>query len=336
VVEKVVRQRVKAPPAPDARLEVPDTSDAETKRSHEPGVEAIIESPALDAATGEAVWGESSGRHPLPWGWFVLLGLVIAGAVAWSVKTILEARHEISQEQQQVVTAVSVAEATDEELARNLERLNTTVRAFCEARTPEDLAEHIRHRERVLPLMRDHYQRHPYRRMGYQRYRSVQAALLDTGRPFWIASVTIGDGSTKQLLVEETENGVFQVDWETAVTYQPMPWDDYALDRPADTLLDFRVTVVEDNFFSHEFADAERWASFRLTVPGATEFLWGYAQRGSETERIIRAVLEASGNPARPASMILRLGLPAGMASRRGVVIDKVLSPRWVFIDPPE
>lgn len=335
IVLKVVRERVKAPPVPEARLEVPDTSDAEAKRSHEPGVEAIIEAPAVDSLTGEAVWGKDEIRRPLPWGWFVLLALILAGAVAWSVHTILEAREVIIQERQEIVTALAESEATDEELADNLERLNASVRAYCEARTMEELAGVVRHRERVWPLMRDFYQRTPFQRLGYQRYRSVQATLLDSGKPFWIASVDIGDGSAKQLLVEEVGDGVFKVDWETAVTYQPMSWDDYALDRPADTLLDFRVAVVEDNFFSHEFADSNRWASFRLTVPGSTEFLWGYAPREGETEQLLRRVLEAGG-PGRPANMILRLGLPAGMASRRGVVIDKVLSTRWVFIVPPE
>jgi hypothetical protein len=145
----------------------------------------------------------------------------------------------------------------------------------------------------------------------------------------------LGDGKTKSLLVEQDGVDTFRVDWETAVIYQPMPWDAYALERPAGTTLDFRVFVEEDHFFSHEFANPELWTSFRLTAPGAEETLWGYAPKGSLLEATLRGALATNPNPTKPVSMLLRLGLPTGLSSRRGVIIEKVVSNRWLLLDPP-
>jgi len=41
-------------------------------------------------------------------------------------------------------------------------------------------------------------------------------------------------------------------------------------------------------------------------------------------------------NQGRRASIIVRLTVPDGVQSRRGVVIERVLSPRWIYLDPPD
>jgi len=73
---------------------------------------------------------------------------------------------------------------------------------------------------------------------------------------------------------------------------------------------------------------------FRLTALDSEETLFGYAAVDSLEAQTLLQLMEANGG--RKTSMILRLGIPEGLQSRRGVMIEKVISPRWIYLDPPE
>ena len=85
---------------------------------------------------------------------------------------------------------------------------------------------------------------------------------------------------------------------------------------------------------SHEFADSSRWNCYRLTALDGDETLFGYAMADSEVAKSIVNLLNQ--NQGRKTSLILRLSVPEGVLSRSGVVIEKLLSPRWIYLDPPE
>ena len=328
---RVLPERGDPRPRAEARLEVGD----DARRSHEPGVETLLAAELASMGGEEPRWIEEVAvvHAPIPWGWFVLLGLLLAGAVGWSLNYVIRADSQVKGLQLQVAQTVIGAEALDREIERSIERMEQTVRKFCEARTLDELMPLVRHPARVGPLMKAYYEETPLQPIGFRRIKDFQGAPLGTLNSFWAYKVVAGNGRTRVLMVEE-ENGEFRVDWETAMTYQPMKWDRYAAERPAGTTLDFRVNVEEDNFFSHEFADAERWRSFRLTTPGCEETLFGYAARGSVAETMLVELLKA--NPGKPAPVVLRLGLPVGLLSRRGVIIEKVMSTRWIYVTPPD
>jgi hypothetical protein len=337
VVVRLVQERVDVRPKPEARLEVPDVSDAESKRTHEPGVEVLMDAEAVEITTDEHAWGESEAkRAPLPWGWFALLGLVLVGAVVWSVIRMMDAHEKVESVKQRVEADMSGAVLADSQLQASFDRMEAVVKGFCQAATVDELARWVRHPARVRPLMERFYAAEPLKPIGYQRQKDFQGAMLGARNNFWLVKVVTGSGRTKALLVEEGDDGSFGVDWETAVVYQPMPWDKYAQDRPRGTRLDFRVHVAADNFFSHEFANADQWSCFQLNVPGAEETLWGYAAKGSEAEAILTETLKRNPEPNKPVAVALRLELPEGLKSRRGVIIERVLSTRWLFIESPD
>lgn len=333
-VVKVVQQRVPVRPVPEARLEVPEITDADNRRSFEPGLEALIETEMAEIANQERDWGQGEAvRNPLPWGWFALLGLALAGAVAWSVTRAREGGEEVQKAKEEATAAASLAATTDQEIEESLARMDKVVKAYCTARSPSEMGQWVRQPERVRLLMNRYYEEHPFKPFGYQRQVGLQMAMTGVKGDFWRVKVDRGDGGkSQQLLVEELPDGRYVVDWETQVTYQPMNWDSYARERPKGTRMDFRVVADEDQFFSHEFVDPKRWSSYRLTVPGSEETLWGYAQRGSAAEAILKRGLAAEVNANRPPEvrMLLRLVLPEGLKSRRGVIIDKVVSISWV------
>jgi hypothetical protein len=84
--------------------------------------------------------------------------------------------------------------------------------------------------------------------------------------------------------------------------------------------------------YSHEFADESKWVVYWLTARDSEEYLFGYAPRGSElAERLEKLIKDNRGYPV---ALHVRLGLPEGTTSPRGVVIKEVLSERWALVEP--
>jgi hypothetical protein len=329
-----VRLGPQVPQESPSRLEVAGRDELEL-RTHQPGIETLIEPDVFNPDLAEQTWGESSEhRLPIPWGWFVLIGLGIVAAVVWSLANLKEAEvqaHSIRSETESVLAQDEIEEAEAREL---IDRIEKTLRAYFEAATVDGLARLVRHPKRVKPLMVEHYARDPLVQSPLKSLRVLQPLTLDNRGDFWMGSVMLADARLVNLVIEIGANGDPRIDWETLVCHQPMPWDDFARQRPAGKSMDFRVYAERDNFYSHEFADQEKWLSFRLTAPGGDETLFGYVATGSEMARLLTETVAL--NPNGRASLILRLVTPHGLQSRRGVVIEKVVCSRWLYINPPD
>ena len=331
---RVVPDVVTTRPPPDARLELPDPDTVE-RRTHEPGVEVLIATEMAPHATDETHWGRTVVKPvPLPWGWFALLALVLAGAVAWSLSNVIQANRDVQGVQLEATLTLAKYEASDRELSRSLQRMEEVARQFCEARTLDELLTVVRHPARVRPLMERYYATTPLRPLGFQGKIDFLGFDLETVNTFWNFQVETSDGSAKALVIEQEPNDVFRVDWEAAVMYQPMDWDRFAEERPEGSALEFRVSVQETEFYSHEFENADHWHSFRMTTPKGAETLFGYVVRKSPVETALLKALEA--NPGKPVALTLRLGRPTGLTSRRGVIIEAIASPQWFYLTPPE
>jgi hypothetical protein len=331
---RLIPENQGARPVPAPRLEVPSVVAADNRRSHEPGVEVLIGAEDSPLLAAEEEWSKAADeRYPLPWGWFALVGLLLASAVTWSLSHVQQAEPLVAAEHKQAEAVAKETAASDRALEHVIAAMEQQVRRFCEAASIEAMLPLVRHPDQVLPLMERFYAQHPLRPLGFQQVKDFQGAMMGGTSDFWVFSVLLGNGQACNILLEQKPSGSIAVDWETVVTYQPMNWDDYARQRPADTPMEFRVAAEEDHFFSHEFADASRWASFRLTAPDAEETLFGYAARGGEVETELLALIGKSERKS--AQVILRLRLAAGTQSRRGVLIEQVMSNRWIYVDPP-
>lgn len=317
-----------------SRLDVPSRDEVEL-RTHQPDIDVLIDSAAAVSEPVEESWGGNSAmRNPIPWGWFALIGLAIAGALAWSATHWGKAEKQAEQIREET-ESVLVGEEREEHEARELvDKIEAALKSFSTTEDLDSLARQVRQPERVLPLMRKHYERHPLRINPIESVRVLQPVTLDNRTNFWIASVALLDGGKPNLMIEIDPAGNPLIDWETLVCDQPMPWDEFARERPAGKSMDFRVYVERDTFFSHEFADAGRWLCFRLTAPGGEESMFGYVLADSKEARTLLEVMQNHGSGR--TSLILRLGIPERLQSRQGVVIEKVLSTRWIYIDPPK
>lgn len=330
---------VRLGPSPDEagvnrRLSIPDKEEIEL-RTHQPGIDVLIEAETAAAENPEEKWGEETIRkNPVPWGWFVLIGLVIVGAVVWSLTRVEKAEVQAKQIRVETRSTLVDEENEEREASQLIDRIEKTMRNYFITTSVDSLARLIRHPERVTPLMRHYYGTRPIPANPLKSIKILQPLTLENRGDYWMASVALTNGKPQSLIIEIDESGNPKVDWETFVCYQPMKWDDFVSQRPAGTSMDFRVYVERDNFYSHEFSDSNQWISFRLTALDSVETLFGYIRTDNPEAAGLVNLLAQNGD--RKTTLILRLSIPEGLQSRRGVVIEKLLSPRWLYVDSPD
>ena len=325
--------KLDAPDATVRKLDFPKRQDVET-RSNEPNVEDLItvNRPTLEET--EAEWGKAAAeRRPVPWGWFVLLGLAIAGVSIWSISNVRDAEEQLDTIRLGTETILDMEQTSIVRARHQIERIHESLIAFSEAPDVETMAGVVRQPERVRPLMDDHYSRHGFEPLGRPRVEILRPLTLGQHGDFWMATVSFGQSEKRNLIIQAGAEGDARIDWETVVCYQPMPWDDYVRARPHGTTMDFRVYLEPDSLYSHEFRDSALWDCYKLTALDSEEVLFGYIRSDNPSAELFRQWFRRY--PSGPASMILRLSLPDGLTSPRGVVIDHALSVRWIYIVPP-
>lgn len=311
-------------------------SDAEVRaklktRSNEPDVGSLIE---REIFVSEDPWETSAVEvRKFPWGWVAVVACLFGGAILWSLVTLNRA-----EERQQMMTtgALSILEKKkqmDMDATYLIGALERVARNFLDSRSVEEMKNFVRHPERVGLLMEVYYEAEAPVPVRVVRMHSLQPLTIDMRATFWLVSIELEGGLQTQMLVEAVSEKEVRVDWETFVCYQPMPWDEFAQNRPGGYTGDFRVYVEKDHYYSHEFADSDKFDSYRLTALNAQEPLYGYVKRNTDEARRIADLLAGMEDAAIP--MILRLNLPKGLSSPRGVVVLEQVSPRWLLAEDP-
>lgn len=325
-VERLPGRRAQEAPA-RLESEVRETFEG---RSVEPGVEAILEQPGM-AENVELPWGGGDGRLVgVPYGWFVLIALALAGGGLWSVLSMRRGEIQLKIDHGEVRQIVEKDEEEIQSATLLVEDVERVVKEYLKADSVEELLPFVRHPERVRPMIEEAWAAEPRRPLKFLRMYSFEPATLST-RPFWVVRAEVEDGDPQVVMVEETAGNGVKVDWETHVCRQPMPWSRFATERPVGEVLDFRLWAVPDSHYSHEFSDARRWRCYRLTAKGSEEHLFGYVLAGSEAALELEGLARSAARSKAP--VMLRLRRPEGNASPRGVVIEKVVAPRWLLLD---
>jgi hypothetical protein len=317
-------------------VEEPERLESERRgtfegRSQEPGVEAILEQEEV-VENVEQPWGVRDGRLAgVPYGWFVLVVVAVAAAGVWSVNQMRKGEKEVAQRLAEV-RVMNEDDAAEDRAARELvDRIEQVVSDFLAADTVEKILPVVRHPERVKPLIEEEWKVRPKRAMKFARLITFQPASIPGGT-FWVIRAEARDAEPQNLIVEQIGDTEVRVDWETYVCYQPMDWDRYVAERPTSAM-DFRVWVTPDSHYSHEFSDAGRWRCYRLMTRGSEEHVFGYSPADSDVARELDGYFQS--NPGGKATVIVRLRVPAGSSSPNGVVIEKLVEPRWMYVTDP-
>lgn len=326
---------VKLATTPEAaqRLVVPVRDEVEM-RSNEPDIESIIDAERASLQGAEATWGQAAEeKRPLPWGWFALIGLALVGISGWALKHIIFTQDQVEIIHMEAETLLDTEQSSYESARVLIDSIESSLFAYFSASNIDEKASVVRHPERVLPLMRDHYSRHPFLRHSDPVIETLRPLTLGIHGNFWLANMQLPDGTKQNLIVQTNDEEKPLIDWETAVNYQPMAWDEYVQTRPKGTSMDFRVYLTPDNLYSHEFRDSEAWDCYMLTAHNSEEILFGYVRSDSPSAELFRTWFERHPNQRAP--MILRLTLPENITSPSGVVIEHALSVRWIYIVSP-
>jgi hypothetical protein len=301
-------------------------------RSQEPGVEAILDQEG-PVANVEQPWGIDDGRLAgIPYGWFLLIAVLLAGAGAWSIHAMHRGEESLKVHHGAILQRVDQDKIADQQAEALVEEVERVVAAYLRAETIADLLPWVRQPERVEPLIAGEWRERPKRALEFTGMTVFQPQDYG-GKSFWVVRAEVRDGEPQTLLVEQSDATGVKVDWETHVCHQPMAWDRFIDERPDDRALEFRVRVTPDSHHSHEFADSARWLCFRLTAKGSDAYLFGYALAGGAEAAFLSERCQTT--PGRVASAILRLRVPVDCKAPRGVVIERIVSPQWVRTGDP-
>lgn len=217
-----------------------------------------------------------------------------------------------------------------------IERMNEAVRLYFEADTVEKKLKCVRQPERVRPLMEEYYKQHTLKPLPFKKMLAQHPQTLEF-RAFWAVKPDSGVEGVKLpvILVEQTDEGQFLVDWETEVEYQPADWGKFIESR-STAPAQFRVEVVPSGmrhaFYGFEFDDYKKYRAYQIKQREGDASLWAYAVKGSAADVLLINLLRKKPN-ASGLRVILTLRFPENAMSGRCVHIQSLDSSSWLFTE---
>jgi hypothetical protein len=273
-------------------------------------------------------------------GWFVFFGVLVCILAIVFLKVFqspslveetLELRMEISANKKEAEKEDQKVE-DQQSTRRLLEQVTLCVKGYFSADQIDQRLSYVRQPERVRLLMEKYYQDHPMKTGEFRQFEKYSALDIEKV-PFVYAKVRLQNEESHDVLLEQMNDGSFRLDWESHIHYQPITWDDFVRQRPAEPMV-MRVAIKPDSFYAYEFRDNQKYDCYQLTARNSNEYIFGYVVKGSELSIQLRQFFmhtrRLSELNAEP--MILQLRFPQDGASKNCVYIDRLMAPRWVFV----
>ncbi|MGK0184680.1 MAG: hypothetical protein ACI9R3_000454 [Verrucomicrobiales bacterium] len=164
----------------------------------------------------------------------------------------------------------AVAKFEPPALAVDFLRANTLPKKLALIRDPNAMADHII----------QYYNGSPNRPERYSSITPITDTYPTQGvKKFYVTS----DGDQRILAIVDTSEGP-KVDWPTYSRMSDVDWETFRKgddSRPKK----FRVQITELDYYAGEFADPKLYKCFQISSPELYRDLFGYAERGSETEK---------------------------------------------------
>lgn len=310
----------------------PEAFNPAHTKSNIPEISEILNQPEDQTVLGQ---NEEEEKKSTPMGWFSLIAIVFSALAVWAVFSMFEAQPEIQATVDQKQEIMEKLNKENKVVRQTLDGMKKSVSGYLAATSIETLLSHVRHPDRVRPLIEHYYQNHSFQPGEFRNFARIRSMGIEN-KSFVYGKVDMKDGSSRKLLIEQLENGQFKVDWESDVCYLPMDWNQYLDQRPAEAL-DMRVKVTPDHFYAYEFRDESRYQCYKIHTRGNDRHLFGYVEKGSraaiDIQNLITKSLQHGGGREEP--MMLRLRFPKSTSSKHSVLIEAMIAPRWTFITKP-
>lgn len=206
-----------------------------------------------------------------------------------------------------------------------LSKMAQTLSAYYSASSPEEKLKYVIDPERIQPLMRDFYFRHPIVSMPIESMTPPQNFAFG-GQSFWRVQVTFKNGATGFAALRVID-GEPKVDWESEVRYSSRDWNSW-VDDQTEPEGDFRVYAILDQYYPPEFSDRERYVCIKLRTMDSTRTVFAYLDaKDLEQRELIEQM--AQGNMQECTLRLKRVNSDAPSAIARVV---KVLSTSWIVV----
>lgn len=202
-----------------------------------------------------------------------------------------------------------------------LEKAETLVKKFLEAKSVEEMLPLIRNADTVEAKLRAYYPDGVIENPEMMRFDSSNALSHRDGLVS-IAIVTKGYEKKQVGLVEV--DGELKVDWESWVGWSEMPWSELVKQKPLEPTL-VRVILKNVDYYNFDFSDERKWRSYSLISPDESHVLYGYVQRNSALDKAIR--------PNESKAVVyqtLKIHFTESKDTRKQVIIDEVVADGWV------
>ena len=194
--------------------------------------------------------------------------------------------------------------------------------AFLSAKRIEDMLPVVRDPKNVWKKMRGYYPQGVIEPVEMSKFNSA-GRVGYKGRSAAVSIVT-ADFEQKQLIFVEGEEGL-KIDWESWVGWSEMPWEEIVEKQPVQPVL-VRAMLNQVDYYNFEFIDESKWRSYMLSSPDGEKILYGYVERNSPLDQMIR--------PAEPSAVVavtLRIRFPENAKSPNQVVISEYVTDGWLI-----
>lgn len=114
--------------------------------------------------------------------------------------------------------------------------IEAVIRGFFEANTVDMKLVFARDSLRVKPLMQNYYRSHPLNSLRWKNLGWLMS-VDEKGHRLGYAQAIFDDAEPINVIVEETAEGRYRVDWESSVSYGELDWKDFLKVRPVEPTL---------------------------------------------------------------------------------------------------
>ncbi len=201
--------------------------------------------------------------------------------------------------------------------------IESVVKSFLEAPTPEEALRHVRDPEKTAPKLDGWLAGKTYIAPGFREVAGDSVAGNDATGEFFTVKVRTGDFEMREIVVLGRE-GNFKVDWESWVGWSEMPWQEFLDKRPVEGKW-FRVELSRVQYYNFDFKDEAEWVSYRLESPDGSASLFGYVPFASPLDEKIRPADENGS-----VKLLLILKFPPDAVSDNQVIIEGISGQDWV------
>jgi hypothetical protein len=201
--------------------------------------------------------------------------------------------------------------------------LTQLLERFFAAQSPAEMLPFVRDAVRVRPMIEAYYREHPFRPTALKMLpgRSDMFAY----RNVILGKVGLDNFSQCIVAVEKSPEG-FHVDWESYVGWCEVPWERLESTRPIEPVI-LRARVEDDDYYNHAYADAKRYACYRLSSLDGVHAVYGYLDR----RHPLFADLQSRTRLNRLVLATVRIRYPATTGPPNQVEITELVEDGWVL-----